>query len=285
MNVNSQLPVPAINDWLASASAQLKMANIASARLDAEIILAHTLRKSRTYLHAHSDDVLEPRVQEIADARLALRLDHVPIAYIVGHKEFYGRHFLVTTATLIPRPESESIIDVLKDLMPRNLTLLDDIKTHLIDVGTGSGCLGITAKLEFPELDVTLLDISIHALTVATTNAKRLDAEVTVLKSDLLQSYPLQTDIIIANLPYVDRSWDDRSLDTMHEPSLALFADDGGKALINKLIYQSVDVLSPQGLLLLEADPTQHQQIISYAKQQGFRLIITHDYCIALRRS
>jgi release factor glutamine methyltransferase len=285
MNANSQPPVPAINGWLTAASTQLKAIGITSARLDAEIILAHTLRKSRTYLHAHPDDVLEPRVQEIADARLALRLDHVPIAYIVGHKEFYGRRFFVTTATLIPRPESETIIDVLKDLMPRNLTLLDDVKIRFVDVGTGSGCLGITAKLEFPELDVTLLDISTHTLTVATANAKRLSADVTILKSDLLQNYPLQTDIIIANLPYVDRSWDDRSLDTMHEPSLALFANDGGKALIYKLINQSIDILSPQGLLLLEADPTQHQQIISYAKQQGFRLIITQDYCIALRRS
>jgi release factor glutamine methyltransferase len=253
--------------------------------LDAEIILAHTLRKSRTYLHAHPDDTLEPRVQEVADARLALRLDHVPVAYIVGHKEFYGRRFLVTTATLIPRPESEAIIDILKDLMPRNLTLLDDVKIRLVDVGTGSGCLGITAKLEFPELDVTLLDISTHALTVATKNAKQLGAKVLVLKSDLLQNYPLQTEIIIANLPYVDQSWEDRSLDTIHEPSLALFADDGGKALINKLLDQSVDVLLPQGLLLLEADPTQHQQIIAYAKQHGFRLISTQDYCIALRRS
>jgi len=260
------------------------MADIASAQLDAEIILAHTLRKNRTYLHAHSDDIIEPRAQEIADTRLALRLTHVPIAYIVGHKEFYGRRFLVTTATLIPRPESESIIDVLKNLIPHNLTLLDDIKTRLVDVGTGSGCLGVTAKLEFPELEVTLLDISTYALTVATTNAKRLGADVTVLKSDLLQSYPLQTDIIIANLPYVDPSWD-RSPDTVYEPELALFADDGGKALIDKLIDQSIDILNPQGLLLLEADPTQHQQIISHAKQQGFRLITTQDYCIALRRS
>jgi release factor glutamine methyltransferase len=285
MNVNSQPPVPAINDWLVAASTQLNAIGIPSARLDAEIILAHTLRKSRTYLHAHPDDTLEPRVQEVADARLALRLDHVPVAYIVGHKEFYGRRFLVTTATLIPRPESEAIIDILKDLMPRNLTLLDDVKIRLVDVGTGSGCLGITAKLEFPELDVTLLDISTHALTVATKNAKQLGAKVLVLKSDLLQNYPLQTEIIIANLPYVDQSWEDRSLDTIHEPSLALFADDGGKALINKLLDQSVDVLLPQGLLLLEADPTQHQQIIAYAKQHGFRLISTQDYCIALRRS
>ena len=85
MNANSLPPVQAINDWLVAASAQLRAAGIASAQLDAEIILAHTLRKSRTYLHAHSEDILEAREQEIADTRLALRLDHVPIAYIVGH--------------------------------------------------------------------------------------------------------------------------------------------------------------------------------------------------------
>ncbi|MBC7868931.1 peptide chain release factor N(5)-glutamine methyltransferase [Candidatus Saccharibacteria bacterium] len=284
MNANSLPPVLVINSWLQSASSQLKAANIASAHLDAELILAHTLRKNRTYLHAHSDDILEPRVQEIADARLALRLDHVPIAYIVGYKEFYGRRFSVTTDTLIPRPESESIIDSLKELVPDNLLPFNGTRLRLVDVGTGSGCLGITAKLELPELEVTLMDISLPALTVATTNAKRLHANVTIRKSDLLQNYPLPADVIVANLPYVDPLWE-RSPDTNHEPTLALFADDGGKALINKLIDQSVAILNPQGLLLLEADPQQHAPIIAFAGQKGFQLVRKQEYCIALKLS
>lgn len=270
--------------WLDSARQQLNAIGISSARLDAELILAHTLRKGRTYLHAHSDDVLEPRLQEIADARLALRLDRVPIAYIVGHKEFYGRRFLVTTATLIPRPESETIIDLLKSLVPTNRALFDNQKVRLIDVGTGSGCLGITAKLELPELEVTLLDISTHALNVATLNAERLRADVTIIKSDLLQNYPLTPNLIIANLPYVDPMWD-RSPETAYEPDIALFADNDGKALIDKLLDQASELLDPTGLLFLEADPRQHQSVMAYANQKGFRLVTEQGYCIVLKRA
>ena len=105
-----------IAEWMTHAAAALQSAGIPSARLDAEIILAHTLKKSRTYLHAHDDETLEARELEIADARLALREDRTPVAYIIGHKEFYGRPFKVTPSTLIPRPESEMIITLLKEL-------------------------------------------------------------------------------------------------------------------------------------------------------------------------
>ena len=201
MNANSPPLVPAINNWLKSATEQLKTVGIASARLDAELILAHALQKDRTYLHAHSEDLLNDVDQEKADNQLARRLKYTPIAYIVGFKEFYGRRFSVTTDTLIPRPESEAIIDSLKNLVAGDLTPVDGTSLRLIDVGTGSGCLGITAKLEFPELMVTLADISPPALVVARTNAQRLHADVALLESDLLQSYHLQADVIIANLP------------------------------------------------------------------------------------
>ena len=281
--IRKSIGTQTLQTWLSAATKQLKAADIASARLDVEIILAHTLRKNRTYLHAHSDDILEPRVQEIADARLSLRLDHVPIAYIVGFKEFYGRRFSVTTDTLIPRPESEAIIDSLKEHLAGNVTPANGTRLRLIDVGTGSGCLGITAKLEFPELEVTLADISPPALMVATANAKQLHADVTILESDVLHDFPTQTDIILANLPYVDSVWE-VSPDTIHEPSVALFAGNGGLALIYKLIDQSMAVLSSQGLLLLEADPRQHHLIVGYANQRGFNLVSKQDYCLTLRR-
>ena len=284
MNANSPLLAPVIKSWLKSTSQQLETAGIASARLDAELILAHALQKERTYLHAHADDLLELTVQQMADTQLARRLKYVPIAYIVGYKEFYGRCFSVTTDTLIPRPESEDIINLLKRTLPSTTYHLSPTTLRLIDVGTGSGCLGITAKLEFPELKVTLTDISPPALEVARTNAQRLHADVALLESDLLQSYHLQADIIIANLPYVDSAWE-VSPDTIHEPSIALFADDGGLTLLRKLIDQAVSVLTPQGLLLLEADPRQHRLIIARASHQGFRLISKRDYCLALKRT
>lgn len=283
MSANLPPKTPAINSWIKDATVQLVGAGISSAKLDAEIILAHTLRKSRTFLHAHSDEFLTDRQLEIADARLQLRLDRTPVAYIIGHKEFYGRSFRVTPATLIPRPESETIITLLKELLPASHSLLGDFPKKLVDVGTGSGCLGITAKLEIPELDVTLCDISNHALKVAESNAKLLQADVSVLRSDLLADYPFTANIILANLPYVGIDWE-RSPETNFEPELALFATDDGLHLINKLVAQSVTQLAKNGLLFLEADPRQHDAIAKTAKNHGFAVREIRDFIVVLEK-
>jgi release factor glutamine methyltransferase len=272
-----------IGDWLSASTTQLASIGITSAKLDAEIILAHTLRKNRTFLHAHGDDIMSDRDIEIAHARLDLRMDRVPIAYIIGHKEFYGRRFKVTTETLIPRPESEDMIDALKSVMPTNQSLLPET-IRVVDVGTGTGCLGITAKLEHPDIDVTLLDISPYALKVAASNATSLNADVRIIKSDLLQNFPFESNIILANLPYVDSSWE-RSPETDHEPALALFADDNGMSLIKKLIDQSRSTLIIGGHILIEADPEQHADIISYAHGKGLAHTTTFHYCIVLQKT
>lgn len=251
------------------------MLGIPSALLDAELILAHTLRQSRTWLHAHGEKIIDSRRLEIATARLDLRKERVPLAYILGYKEFYGRQFKVTPSVLIPRPESEAVIESLKEQW-------DDKPGRLLDVGTGSGCLGITAKLELP-LDVTLTDISRHALTVAEENAVTLGAQVTVLQSNLLEDVPGIFDIIVANLPYVDRTWE-RSPETNHEPALALFADDDGMALIKRLIDQAGPHLKTGGLLLLESDPDQHAELIEYAKNRGFSYTAVNGYCIVFKK-
>lgn len=262
-----------IRIWLRDAAEQLADTGISSALLDAEIILAHTLRRSRTWLHAHDDEIISLRDLEIIGARLDLRLDRTPIAYIIGHKEFYGRLFKVTPSVLIPRPESETIIELLHNLC-------DGSPKTLIDIGTGSGCLGITAKLEHPELSVTLVDISHHALTVAEKNAEALGATLTLVKNDLLApnpQLPARADIIVANLPYVDRSWE-RSPETNHEPGLALFAEKHGRALIEKLLQEAAPYLDPDGRLLLESDPEQHAAIIDYATTLGYIHLVTDDY-------
>lgn len=275
--------MPAISSWLKDATIRLAGAGIGTAKLDAEIILAHTLRKPRTYLHAHGEQELAPRQLEIADARLQLRSERTPVAYIVGHKEFYGRLFKVTPATLIPRPETEDMVTLLGELLPRHASLLREAPKKLVDIGTGSGCLGITAKLEFPELDVTLCDISAHALGVAKSNATAHQAEVTAIRSDLLSSYPFSPDIILANLPYVGTEWE-RSPETNYEPPLALFAEDDGLRLINKLIEQAEGRLAANGLLLLEADPRQHARLIKTAKSHGFALRDTRGFIVALEK-
>ncbi|HTK39699.1 MAG TPA: peptide chain release factor N(5)-glutamine methyltransferase [Patescibacteria group bacterium] len=265
-----------IREWLSRTSNEFADALIPSAGLDAEIILAHTLNKPRTWLHAHSDDELDGRRKDIADARAELRLERIPVAYIIGHKEFYGRRFYVTIDVLIPRPESEALIELLNDYMPK------DAK-NLVDVGTGSGCLGITAKLEHPDLDVTLIDTSKAALAVARKNATTYHATVRTIEASLLDEYPLKAACIIANLPYVDPTWPELSPELKAEPAEALYAPEHGLRLISTLLTQVPSRLASGGILLLEADPRQHAQIIEQATSLGLTHIETRDFAVALR--
>jgi len=273
-----------ITDWLRDSAATLRKIGIGSGRLDAEIILAHTLRKSRTYLHAHLDDTLSIHAQEIADARLDLRVDRTPIAYIIGHKEFYGRNFHVSPSTLIPRPESEDIITILKEIVHKRYGILSSDQPRLVDVGTGSGCLGITAKCELRELDVTLLDTSRYAIQVAKKNSKILGVQTSIYHSNLLTGYLGQADYIIANLPYVDPSWQ-RSPETNHEPAEALFANDEGLYLIYKLLGQTTKSLAKNGFILLEADPRQHRSIVDKARHYNLVQREIRGFIVALQRS
>ena len=262
-----------ISAWLDQAARQLREIGVDSARLDAELILANTLRKNRTYLHAHPESNIDPRRVDIANARLRLRLERVPLAYILGYRDFYGRRFTVSPQVLVPRPESEAIIELLKEL---------DVSGKLLDIGTGSGCLGITAKLKIPKLNVILSDISQPALRVARQNAEKFQADVALIKSNLLRAVPGKFDIIIANLPYVDRSWQ-CSPETNHEPALALFAKDEGLALIYQLIDQLPAHLSPGALVFLEADPRQHGAIIAYAGSRQLRHNLTRGFIVVLQ--
>ncbi len=271
-----------IAEWIKDATDELADAMFSSPRLDAEIILAHTIRKQRTWLHAHGDESLEPRQEEIANARMELRKDHVPVAYIIGHRYFYGRRFIVSPSVLIPRPESEQVIDLLEQLLPQTKPLPGIVAKKLVDIGTGSGCLGITAKLEFPELDVALLDTSRHALTTAEKNAATLQAEVHTYTSDLLSRYPHSPDIVLANLPYVDKSWE-RSPELAHEPSEALFARDNGLAIVKRCIEQCARRLQPGALLILEVDTRQLNDVASYARTHGFSELARDSFAIAFR--
>ena len=266
-----------IATWLKNAAKQLKAIGITSARLDAELILANTLRKNRTYLHAHLDEETDPRRVDIADARLSLRLDRVPLAYILGCKEFYGRKFTVSPAVLVPRPESEEMITLFLALTAGEIA-----PKTLIDVGTGSGCLGITAALERPSLRVILSDISPRAIKIAVKNASNLQARVTLQQESLLSGQIEPVDYIFANLPYVDRDWD-VSPELRHEPAEALFAADNGLRLIETLIEQAPRHITAGGLLFLEADPRQHQAILDQAKDHGLHEAETRGFIIVLR--
>lgn len=266
-----------ISEWLKAAIKSLKNVGISSARLDAELILANTLRKNRTYLHAHLDEEIDPRRFDIANARLDLRLDRVPIAYILGYKEFYGRRFTVSPSVLIPRPESEDLISLFLEL-----TASEIAEKVLIDVGTGSGCLGITAKLERSNLSVILSDVSKPALNIAEKNANALNADVHIQQQSLLNGQLKPVDYIFANLPYVDKNWD-VSPELQYEPEIALFAEDEGLKLILQLISQAPRCLTPEGLLFIEADPQQHNRIINEAMKNGFVKERVLNYILVLR--
>ena len=266
-----------ISEWLKIATKSLKTASIPSARLDAELILANTLRKNRTYLHAHLDEEIDPRRFDIANARLDLRLDRVPIAYILGYKEFYGRRFTVSPSVLIPRPESEDLISLFLEL-----TVSEIAEKVLIDVGAGSGCLGITAKLERNNLSVILSDISKPALNIAEKNANALNADVHIQQQSLLNGQLKPVDYIFANLPYVDKNWD-VSPELQYEPEIALFAEDEGLKLILQLISQAPRYLTSEGLLFIEADPQQHNRIIDEAVKNCFVKERVLNYILVLR--
>lgn len=278
----------------AKIAQRLRAAGIASARLDAVMIIGHVLNQSREWLLAHDDALVSSedgqRVEELA----LRRAKREPLAYIMGYKEFYGRRFMVTSDVLIPRPESEVMIDVLSDVIARgNAQTIDDAAKcnygsctyRLIDIGTGSGCLGITAKLEHPELDVTLSDISDKALEVARKNAEQLDADVGLVRSNLMDNVSGKFDIILANLPYVNPNWDYLSPELKYEPDLALYASDDDLALIYKLINQVPAHLVRGGYIILEMDTPQIERVAAYAEARGLSIIRKLPFTLVLEYS
>ncbi|MGB3024093.1 MAG: peptide chain release factor N(5)-glutamine methyltransferase [Candidatus Saccharimonadales bacterium] len=281
MNVNSKPKVQLVKFLLGVATTTLHGADMPSPRLDTEVLLAYVLGVDRAWLIAHGEDEVSSKDARRFESLIARRLKREPVAYIVGRKEFYGREFAVTPDVLIPRPESEGIIELLKDLVQPGAS-----SRQMLDVGCGSGCLGITAKLEMQKLDVTLSDISPAALTVARRNAHKLGADVTIVQSNLLAAFfPLPSPLfhlVIANLPYVDRSWD-VSPELRHEPDIALYAAEQGLKLIKTLLVQAPSVIAPGGYLLLEADPCQHEVIIEYGKRYGFEMAEVREYIVVLQ--
>lgn len=216
--------------------------------------------------------------------------NNLPQAYLDGVKEFYGRNFIVTPDVLIPRPETEQIIDTVLNLA--GIAYLPGVKPTpralpphpvICDIGTGSGCIAITIKKEFPEAKVYATDISEKALKIAQKNAKNLSASIRIIISHLAEkvnnSGIPNPDVIIANLPYVDTEWDwlDKTA-LSHEPVIALYAKDHGLALIKELLEQVAVLHTPY--LILEADPCEHADIIEYATKKGLEHVETRGFIL-----
>lgn len=261
-----------IESSLLKATSNLSDAGIPTPRLDAEVILSHLIKRPHSWIVAHARDELVSSVREEFMRMIDLRLKRLPVAYIVGHKEFYGRDFIVTPDVLIPRPESELIIELAKKYLPTQ-------KTNGLDMGTGSGALGISLALELPQLTMYLSDIDQTALNIAQQNAEQLSAPIAkFIKSDLFESIKgITFGLIVANLPYVDQHWE-RSPETDHEPPLALFANNHGLEIIKKCIQTVQGSLNHEGYLMLESDPSQQTEIRDIALMSGLTHIATVDY-------
>lgn len=254
-----------VDSWLKKARTEIDS-------LDAELILLFVLgERDRTFLLTHGEMAIGSRDVVLLDRFVELRKRGLPLAYISGEKEFYGRKFFVNQHVLIPRPESETIIDITKTLrFPKR-------GGKVLDVGTGSGILAITLKLEIPNLIVTASDISRAALFVASRNAISLNARVDFVKSDLLSEFSKDEkfDLIVANLPYVDVTWPWQSKELAWEPSQALYSSDDGMELMKRFMAEAVGRTK---YVILECDPCQQEAMIDYSKNLGFECIETRDY-------
>jgi release factor glutamine methyltransferase len=215
-------------------------------RFDAQVLLLHIVQKNRAWLITHDTDIASDEHTAMFESLAARRRAGEPIAYILGVREFYGRDFTVTPAVLIPRPDTELIVELALARAPH--------AARVIDLGTGSGCIPITLKLERPDLSVAALDISLDALAVATHNAAALQADIRFMQSDWLNAVVGEEfDLIVSNPPYIEVNDIHLSQgDLRFEPSGAL--TDGGNGLqhLSCIISQAKHHLIAGAWLLLE---------------------------------
>lgn len=257
------------DEWLTTTTQRLASAGITTARLDSLVLLEDMLNKDRSWLLAHPERSLRTSDLEALDTKIAKRTQHIPLAYIRGKAEFYGREFVVDSHTLVPRPETETIVDLLEQLpLPTTPSILD--------VGTGSGCIAITVSLEISSSKVSACDIDDDCLKIAAQNAERLKTKVSFFKSDLLKD-AARYDVLLANLPYVPENFQINTAAT-HEPRHALFGGKDGLDLYRTLFVQAKTQSPPLRYIITESLPPQHRTLASIAKAAGFTLRQTDDF-------
>jgi release factor glutamine methyltransferase len=245
-----------------------------SARLDAELLLARAIDMPRSYLFAHPEEPLDEatvdRVREVLDRRLVGE----PIAYITGIREFWSLELMVTPATLVPRPETELLVDLALREIPGRADW------DILDLGTGSGAIALAIAKERPLSRVTATDISAEALEVARQNARQLDIpNIEFLAGDWTEPVRGRAfNVIVSNPPYV-RSNDD-ALDALHcEPRSALSAGDDGLDAIRILARDCGTLLEPGGVLLIEHGAEQRDGVAATCREHGWSGITCHtDY-------
>ena len=257
---------------LQEAVGRLSAAGIETPKLDAELLLARAAGVSRTSLFTWPEKEQGSAVVERFEGWIARRLKHEPVAYLLGDQEFYGRLFEVSPEVLIPRPETEHIIETVLgfEASPR----------RMVDIGTGSGCIAVTLALEVEGLEVFAVDISEQALTVARRNILKHDLAgvVTCIQSDLLDAVADEGpfDLIVSNPPYVETTYLPQMQPdvALYEPHLALFGGATGLEVIERLCTQAMDCLEPGGYLVMEFGAGQDQRIAAILAERGYQDVV-----------
>ena len=270
-------PHMTVLEVLQSTTGYFKKRNIDSPRLNAEHLLSHVLGRKRIELYIEFERRL--RESELKPLRelVKRRGSGEPLQHLLGTVEFCGRTFRCDKRALVPRPETEQLVELLISHFKSEIAF-----SRMVDVGTGSGVIALSLAAEYPKAEVVGVDISEDALVLARENAERLDLahRVRFLRSKLLESVPPGFDLIVANLPYI--SIEDRqslSREVLHDPEAALFAGPRGDELLQQLIAQGPFQLRPGGRLALEIGIGQSDTLVAALAEKNYRDIWTeNDY-------
>jgi len=260
---------------LQAATAHLKKHGVENPRLNAEHLLAHVLARKRIELYLDFErELTETELGPLREL-VKRRSEGEPLQHLLGTVEFCGLTFLSDKRAMVPRPETEDLFEFLK-------SEIEDPKSKIVDVGTGSCVIALSLAAEFPEARILAVDISDDALALAQENAITLDlsSRVQFLKSRLLENIEGAFDLIVANLPYIS-TLDRQTLsrEVLHDPEIALFAGARGDELVRELIDQAPTRLRPGGMLALEIGLGQGQALLSVLTEKNYRDICSkNDY-------
>jgi release factor glutamine methyltransferase len=262
------------------ARARRRLAGSDSARLDAEVLLCHVLERPRAWLFAHGDDPVDETGRSRFDALLERRATGEPVAYLVGFREFWSLPFEVTPDVLIPRPETELLVEAALDRLPADRT------ARVADLGAGSGAIAVAIAQERPLCEVHATELDAAALAVARRNGERLvGGRVAFHLGSWLEPLSGRFDVIVSNPPYVAAGDPHLSEgDCRHEPATALTPGGDGLAAIREIALQAVEYLEPDGWLLLEHGYDQGAAARAVLEINGYREIETMQDLAGLDR-